>query len=131
MIGHLNGKEHQKQLRRLKDDEMRNKTGKSLNDNLVPSYADYKENFWNENKGPRKLRPEQERFLDTERLDDVPAKLDRERYDNGQYKFNKKEMYAKTATCGSGPGTRCRPTRREPTTRRRARRSRGFIVISA
>ena len=90
MIGHLTGKEHLKQLRRLKDDEMRNKTGKSLNDNLVPSLP---KNFWNENKGTRKLRPEQERFLDTERLDNVPAKFDRERYDNGQYKFNEKEMY--------------------------------------
>ena len=93
MIGHINGKEHLKQLRRLKDDEIRNKTGKSLNDNLVPSYADYKENFWNENKGPRKLRPEQERFLDTEWLDDVPAKFDREGYDYGQYKYNEEEMY--------------------------------------
>ena len=93
MIGHLNGYQHLMQLRRLKDHEMRTKTGKSLNDNLVPSYDDYDEDFWNRNKGARKLRPEQERFLDTKRLDDVPAKFNRERYDNGQYKFNEKELY--------------------------------------
>ena len=93
MVGHLNGYQHLMQLRRLKDHEMRNKTGKSLNDNLVPTYEDYDEDYWNRNKGARKLRPEQERFLDTKRLDDVPAKFNRERYDNGQYKFNEKELY--------------------------------------
>ena len=93
MVGHLNGTNHLMQLRRLKDDEMRNKTGRSLNDNLVPTYEDYEQDFWNKNKGARKLRPEQERFLDTKRLDDVPAKFNRERYDNGQYKFNEKELY--------------------------------------
>ena len=93
MVGHLNGYQHLMQLRRLKDHEMRSKTGKSLNDNLVPTYEDYDEDYWNRNKGARKLRPEQERFLDTKRLDDVPAKFNRERYDNGQYKFNEKELY--------------------------------------
>ena len=93
MVGHLNGYQHLMQLRRLKDHEMRSKTGKSLNDNLVPTYEDYDEDYWNRNKGARKLRPEQERFLDTKRLDDVPAKFDRESYDNGQYKFNEKELH--------------------------------------
>ena len=93
MVGHLKGSSHLMQLRRLKDHEMRNKTGKSLNDNLVPSYDDYDEDFWNLNKGARKLRPEQERFLDTKRLDNVPAKFNRERYDNGQYKFNENELH--------------------------------------
>ena len=93
MVGHLKGSSHQMQLRRLKDHEIRNKTGKSLNDNLVPTYDDYDKDFWNQNKGARKLRPEQERFLDTKRLDNVPAKFNRERYDNGQYKFNANELH--------------------------------------
>ena len=93
MVGHLQGNKHLMQLKRLKDHEIRNKTGKSLNDNLVPTYDDYDEDYWHQNKGARKLRPEQERFLDTKRLDNVPAKFDRERYDNGQYKFNEKELY--------------------------------------
>jgi len=93
MVGHLMGYSHQMQLRRLKDQEIRNKTGKSLNENLVLKYDDYDEDYWHKNKGDRKLRPDQERFLDTKRLDNVPAKFDRERYDNGQYKFNEKELH--------------------------------------
>ena len=44
MVGHLQGNKHLMQLKRLKDHEIRNKTGKSLNDNLVPTYDDYDEN---------------------------------------------------------------------------------------
>ena len=95
MVGHLRGNKHLMQLRRLMDYEMRNKTGKSINDNWVPTYDDYDEDFWNQNKGARKLRPEQERFLDTKRLDHVPAMFNSERYDNGQYKFIKKELHCK------------------------------------
>ena len=90
MVGHLNGSSHHKQLRRLKDHEMRKKTGKSLMDNLVPTYD---EDFWNRNKGPRNLRPEQERFLDTKQFDNVPAKFNRESYDNGQYRLSEKELH--------------------------------------
>ena len=93
MVGHLNGYQHLMQLRRLKDHELRNKTGKSLNDNLVPSYDDYDEDYWKKNKGSRKLRPEQERFLDTERLDAVPANFNPKNYDHGQYKFDEKELH--------------------------------------
>ena len=95
MVGHLRGNKHLMQLRRLMDYEMRNKTGKSINDNWVPTYDDYDEDFWNQNKGARKIRPEQERFLDTKRLDHVPAMFNSERYDNGQYKFIKKELHCK------------------------------------
>jgi len=93
MVGHLRGYSHLMQRKRLKDQEIRNKTGKSLNENLVLNYDDYDEDYWHQNKGDRKLRPDQERFLDTKRLDNVPAKFDRERYDNGQYKFNEKELH--------------------------------------
>ena len=92
-MGHLNGYQHLKQLRRLKDHEMRNKTGKSLNDNLVPVFEDYDEDYWNKNLGSRKLRPEQERFLDTERLNAVPANFNPKNYDHGQYKFDEKELH--------------------------------------
>ena len=32
-------------------------------------------------------------YLDTKRLDKMPAKFDKRTYDNGQYKFQKDEMY--------------------------------------
>jgi len=48
MVDHLRGKSHLMRRRRLKDQEIRNKTGKSLNDNLVPNYD---EDYWHQNKG--------------------------------------------------------------------------------
>ena len=125
MMGHLRGTQHLMQLRRLKDHEVRSKTGRSLNDVLVPNYQDYD---WNKERGDRKLRPDQERFLDTKRLDSVPAKFDAKSYDNGQYRYDEKELHCEEcdATCGCSTGTRWRHTRRGPTTRRRAPRCRGF-----
>ena len=90
MMGHLRGTQHLMQLRRLKDHEVRSKTGRSLNDVLVPNYQDYD---WNKERGDRKLRPDQERFLDTKRLDSVPAKFDAKSYDNGQYRYDEKELH--------------------------------------
>ena len=40
-----------------------------------------------------RLRPEQERYLDSKRLDSMKAKFDPETYDHGQYKYNKEELY--------------------------------------
>ena len=50
MMGHLRGTQHLMQLRRLKDHEVRSKTGRSLNDVLVPNYQDYD---WNKERGDR------------------------------------------------------------------------------
>jgi len=92
MVGHLKGTQHLMQAKRLKDAEIRSKTGgRSLNDVLVPH--GYDENFWTRDRGPRKLRPEQERMLDTERLNQIPAKFSARNYDNGQYRFDRKELY--------------------------------------
>ena len=92
MVGHLKGTQHLMQAKRLKDAEIRSKTGgRSLNDVLVPH--GYDENFWIRDRGPRKLRPEQERMLDTERLNQIPAKFSARDYDNGQYRFDRKELY--------------------------------------
>ena len=94
MMSHLKGTQHLMQLKRLKDDQVRKTTGGlGLNDVLVPNYDNYDPNFWNREKGPQKLRPDQERFLNTERLDAVPAKFNPDRYDHGQYKFNESELY--------------------------------------
>lgn len=94
MMGHLKGTQHLMQLRRLKDNAVRGATGgRGLNDVLIPNNENFDENFWYREKGPQKLRPEQERFLDTKRLDAVPAKFDSRTYDNGQYRFDERENY--------------------------------------
>ena len=47
--------------------------------------------FWLQNRGRnRKLKPEQERFLDTKRMDNITAKFDSRNYDHGQFKFDMK-----------------------------------------
>ena len=38
----------------------------------------------------KKLKPEQERYLDTARLDNITAKFDGRNYDHGQFKFDMK-----------------------------------------
>ena len=93
MMGHLKGTQHLMQLNRLKDNEVRQASGmqKGLKDVLVPSGFD--QNFWNKERGPRKLRPEQERMLDTSRFDQMPTKFDPSSYDNGQYRFDENELY--------------------------------------
>jgi len=94
MFGHLKGTTHLMQLKRLKDHDVRLKTGgRGLQDVLVPDKTTFDEDYWKRERGPQKLRPEQERFLDTKRLDKMPAKFDKRTYDNGQYKFQKDEMY--------------------------------------
>ena len=50
--------------------------------------------FWVEQKSKeKKLRPEHERFLDTSRFDNIPAKFDPNNYDHGQFKYKEKENY--------------------------------------
>jgi len=93
MYGHLKGNNHLMQLKRLKDHKSRLATGRGLQDNLVPDQTTFDENYWKREKGPQKLRPEQERFLDTGRHDRMPAKFDRRTYDYGQYKFDENELY--------------------------------------
>ena len=67
--------------------------GPGLSDLLRPSSMRFDENFWNREKGPSKLRPEQERFLDTKRFDRVPAKFDKDNYDYRQSRSQEKELY--------------------------------------
>ena len=96
MIRHLDGKNHLKQLRRIKDNDIRKKCGgKSLSEVLVLNSEDIDENYWKKDKGPRMLRPDQERFLDTARFDNIPAKFDSKTYDNGQYKCIEDELFCK------------------------------------
>ena len=73
---------------------IRRKTGGwGLNDVLVPKCDNFDPNFWVQDKGPQKLRPAQERFLDTERFDAVPANFDSSKYDYGEYKSNEAELF--------------------------------------
>ena len=89
------------QLRREKDDQVRRNTGGlGLNDVLVPNEDNYDPNFWNRERGPQKLRPDQERFLNTKRLDSIPSKFDPSNYDHGQYKFNESELYCEPCDVG-------------------------------
>merc|ERR1719452_22386 len=96
MLSHLRGRPHLMQQQRLRDDEVRKVSGgRGLNDMLRPvkESFDYDENYWDRERGARKLRPEQERFLDTSRLDSVRAKFDSEAYDYGQFKYREEELY--------------------------------------
>ena len=69
------------QLKRLQDRDLRHKTGGlGYSDLLMPSKEVYDPDFWNREKGPRRLRPEQERFRDTKRFDRAEAKFDRDTY---------------------------------------------------
>ena len=47
-------------------------------------------------RGARSLRPEQERFLDTARLDKVKAKFDPANYDHGQFRYKRRDLYCET-----------------------------------
>jgi len=97
MEAHLKGRPHLAQLQRLRDKEVRDRTGgRGRNDYFGPEdvKVKYDENYWDQNRGRnRKLRPEHERFLDSERLENTPAKFDPRDYDNGQFKFDTKENY--------------------------------------
>ena len=95
MLAHLKGRPHLAQQQRLRDKEIRVRTGGyyGLNEVLRPDNVKmrYDERYWDQNKGKKCLRPEHERFLDTERFYNMPAKFDPR--DNGQFKLNKEENY--------------------------------------
>jgi len=88
MVAHLKGAPHLSQQQRLRDKEVRARTGGyGLNEVLKPDSKkmNYDDRFWLEQKGKnRKLKPEQERYLDTDRLNAIPAKFDQRTYDHGQ-----------------------------------------------
>jgi len=96
MMSHLKGRPHLSQQQRLRDKEVRIKTGgRGLNDVLKPDKQrlQYEDNFWDKSKAPRTLLPEQERFLDETRLDRVKANFDRDKYDHGQFKYKEEELH--------------------------------------
>jgi len=97
MLAHLKGAPHLSQQQRLRDREVRARTGGfGLNDvlRLDSSKMQYDDRFWVEQKSKeKKLRPEHERFLDTARFDNIPAKFDPNNYDHGQFKYKEKENY--------------------------------------
>ena len=96
MMSHLKGRPHLMQQQRLRDSEVRMVSGgRGLNDMLRPDKDSlkYDDSYWDRERGARKLRPEQERFLDTDRLDSVKAKFDSEDYDYGQFKYKQEELY--------------------------------------
>lgn len=97
MMAHLKGAPHLSQQQRLRDKEVRARTGGfGLSNVLKPDNVkmNYDDKFWVQNRGKnRKLKPEQERFLDTKRLDNITAKFDGRNYDHGQFKFDMKENY--------------------------------------
>merc|ERR1719219_1269269 len=76
---------------------MRQRTGGlGLSEVLLPDTNIYDEKFWDREKGTRKLRPEQERFLDTKRLENVKAKFDPTNYDNGQFRYRRSDLHCET-----------------------------------
>lgn len=97
MVAHLKGAPHLSQQQRLRDKEVRARTGGyGLNEVLKPDSKkmNYDDRFWLEQKGKnRKLKPEQERYLDTDRLNSIPAKFDKRTYDHGQFTFKMEENY--------------------------------------
>jgi len=97
MISHLRGRPHLMQQKRLRDNEVRMGTmwEKGLDDVLKPDKEslNYDDSFWDRERGPRKLRPEQERFLDTRRLDMIKPKFDPKGYDYGQFRHKEEEMH--------------------------------------
>jgi len=97
MLAHLKGAPHLSQQQRLRDKEVRARTGGfGLNDvlRLDNTKMQYSDRFWVEQKGKeKKLRPEHERFLDTTRFENMPAKFDPDNYDHGQFKYKKEENY--------------------------------------
>lgn len=96
MMAHIKGKPHLAQLKRLQDRMIRERTGLGISDVLTPDCEIYDEKYWDREKGARRLLPEQERFLDTKRLNNVKAKFNAKNYDNGQYRCNEKELYCET-----------------------------------
>ena len=98
MLAHLKGRPHLSQQQRLRDRDVRNITGgRGISEVLgaETSRNHYDDDFWNRNKGPQKLRPDQERFLDDKCFDRTRANFDRRSYDHGQYKLDKDELYCK------------------------------------
>jgi len=96
MFSHLKGRPHLMQQQRLRDNEVRQATGgRGLNDMLRPDKErlNYDDGYWDRERGSRKLRPEQERFLDTSRLNSVKAKFDSEDYDYGQFRYKEEDLY--------------------------------------
>ena len=65
--------------------------GLGMSDLLRPSREQYDPDFWNREKGERRLRPEQERFLDTKRFDRIESKFDQENY--RQSRPSEKELH--------------------------------------
>merc|ERR1712013_254611 len=122
MLAHLKGAPHLSQQQRLRDKEVRARTGGfGLNDvlRLDNTKMQYSDRFWVEQKGKeKKLRPEHERFLDTSRFENMPAKFDPDNYDHGQFKYRRRRTIVRSAMCTQRRATRCRPTRRAQTTRR-------------
>jgi len=92
MMAHISGGPHLKMKRRLQEKEMRELTGGQygLSEMLMPSREVYDPDFWNKEKGPKRLRPEQERFLDTKRLDLIPAKFDPKKFNMNE---RREELY--------------------------------------
>ena len=77
----MQGKSHLAQKRRLLDRDVRRLTGgPGISDLVKPATMVYDDNYWNREKGSRRLRPEQERFLDTKRFDGVQSKFDKNNY---------------------------------------------------
>jgi len=96
MLSHLKGRPHLMQKQRIRDREVRLSTGgRGMNDMLRPDKESFKydDGYWDRERGPRKLRPEQERFLDTKRMDGIKAKFDQDGYDYGQYKYDEGALH--------------------------------------
>merc|ERR1719369_315035 len=95
MYSHLKGKSHLMMLQRIRDNSLRVSTGYGLmaRNQIDPDEVEYDGNYWEREQGPKKLRPDQERFLDAKGLDRIPAKFQDKNYDHGQFSFREKEFH--------------------------------------
>jgi len=99
MLAHLRGRPHLMQKQRLHESRVRQATGLALGltEALVPDKEklQYDDKFWDRQRGGVRLRPEQEKFLDTTRYDRMEAKFKKDRYDGGQFRFSEEELHCK------------------------------------
>jgi len=97
MASHLRGRKHLMQQTRLRDKEVRLTRGgrRGLNDVLRANqeWLEYDDGYWEKERSGRDLKLEQERFMDSYRLDMVKAKFDAKKYDYGQYRLRKEEVH--------------------------------------
>ena len=93
MMSHLRGKPHLMMLQRIRDDDLRKRTGVGLAARSSLEEVEYDGGYWEREQGPRGLRKDQARFLDEKGLDRIQPKFKDQNYDHGQFHFRPDEFH--------------------------------------